>query len=154
VSTLLGAILDLTGDAILVIDPRCQTVQFSSPRAIELVGQILEDESVLLSRIFANNEGHFDNFLRRAQSVTDPIISQVSLLPDRGVVIVKGRRIMASDGTLKVLLLLEHEAELSYRFRLISDQISDLRTEVGRRVLAEKRLSSNVNALRHALGAI
>ncbi|QDL91545.1 response regulator [Paroceanicella profunda] len=154
VSAMLSAILDLTDDAILVIDPPTRTVRFSSPRAIELIGPVLLGDSVPVSQVFANDEAQFDDFLRLARSVTDPIISQVLLLPGREVVTVKGRRMTASDDTSRVLLLLEREAELSHRFRLISERILALRTEVGRRVLAEKRLSSNIHALRRALGAI
>ncbi len=154
VSTMLEAILDLTDDAILVIDPATRTVQFSSPRAIDLIGQNLTGDNVPVSRIFANDAAQFDDFLRRAKSVTEPVISQVTILPGHEIVTVKGRRMMASDGTPTVLLLLEREAELSHRFRLISERIRDLRTEVGRRVLAEKRLSANMHALQRALGAI
>ncbi|TMV13374.1 response regulator [Arenibacterium halophilum] len=154
VSTMLGAILDLTDDAILVIDPSSRTIQFSSPRAIEIIGRTLASDNVPLSHIFANDEAEFDQFLQRSKSVTDPIISQVSILPGKNVMTAKGRRMTASDGTPKVLLLLEREAELAHRFRLISDRITGLRTEVGRRVLAERKLSSNMTALRRALDAI
>lgn len=153
VSAMLGAILDLTDDAVLVVDPITRAVQFSSPRAVALVGQVLKEDIVPVGQIFANDPA-FEEFLKRAKSVTDPIISRVTLLPGRDVVTVKGRRMTASDGTAKVLLLLEREADLAHRFKLISERIKGLRTEVGRRVLAEKHLLANMHAMERALTAI
>ena len=67
VSTMLGAILDLTDDAILVIDPPSRTIQFSSPRAIEIIGRTLASDNVPVSHIFANDEAEFDHRTDRAQ---------------------------------------------------------------------------------------
>lgn len=150
----LGAFINMTGDAMIIVDPVTRTVRYASPRAIDLIGPVLEEKDVPVSGIFRNDDNRLDAFVRDALTVTEPIMSSVFLKNDEKVLSAKGRRLALQDGAPQVLVLLEAEPELSSRFRLLAEKIEQLRAEVGRRVAAEKELSENVHSLRRSVSLI
>ncbi len=149
----LNAFITMTDDAVLVVDPQTLTLRCASPRAVDLIGPILQQQDVPASHIFGQVDD-FAVFIADALTVTEPIISSVSVLPDARVLIVKARRLAVQDGVPLVLLLLEAESELSSRFRLLTEKIEELRGEVGRRVAAEQELSETIFSLRQSVAII
>lgn len=147
----LDAFINLTGDPMLIVDPKSRTIRYASPRAIDLTGPVLRERDTPASEVFLNEGDCFDRFVADALTVTDPIVSSVSVLPDLRKFSVKGRRISLQNGAPQVLLLLEAEPEISHRFRLLSEKMDELREEVRRRVAAEQRLSDNIQSLQRAV---
>ncbi len=150
----LGAFINMTGDAMLIVDPRTLTIRYASPRAIDLIGPILGEKDIAVSRVFLNHDGRLDAFVRDALTVSEPIMSSVSVLPEGRVLSAKGRRLAVQDSAAQVLVLLEAEPELSSRFRLLSEKIDELRAEVSRRVTAERGLSENIISLQRSVSVI
>jgi signal transduction histidine kinase len=150
----LGAFVNLTGDAMLIVDPHTRTIPYASPKAIDLIGSVLGEEGVLVSRVFQTQDDRFDRFIRDALTVTEPIISSVSLEHSGRVLGVKGRRLAIPDHPPQILLLLEAEPELSRRFRLLAEKIEELKAQVARRITAERELSETVLSLHRAVSVI
>ena len=150
----LDAFINLTGDAMLIVDPAARYVRYASPRAIDLAGPVLRERDTPTSDVFLNEDKRFDRFMADALTVTDPIVSSVSILPDKRRLAAKGRRVAVHDGAPQVLLLLEAEPEISQRFRLLTEKMEALQAEMRRRVAAERRLSDNIHTLRRSVFVI
>ncbi|MCR8827377.1 response regulator [Pseudosulfitobacter koreensis] len=144
----------MTDDAMLIIDPKAQIIRHASPQAMDLIGPTLRTEDTPLGDVFLNEGNDLGAFLAGALSVTDPLLSGVTLAPDKRTLSAKGSRLSLDDGSALVLLLLEAEPELSSRFRLLADKIEELRAEVIRRVAAEKGQTEYIDSLHRSVSVI
>lgn len=150
----LDAFINLTGAPMLIVDPKSRSIRYASRRAIDLVGPVLRERDTPASDVFHNEDNSFDRFVADALTVTDPIMSSISVLPDLRKISAKARRLSLKDGAAQVLILLETETEISRRFRLLTEKMDELRQEVRRRVAAEQRLSDNILSLQRSVVVI
>lgn len=59
----------------MIVDPAAQVIRYASPRAIALVGPVLNRHDLPVSEVFLTEGTGFASFMRDALTVTSPIIS-------------------------------------------------------------------------------
>jgi signal transduction histidine kinase/CheY-like chemotaxis protein len=146
--------MNICSDAMIIVDPRTHTILDANIRANELAGIDLATGSISTSEVFQNENDDFHKFILNAATVTKPVISSIKLRTGDRKISAKANRISKNGDAPLVALVLSNEAMASQRFRLLTEKVEELRAEVRRRKIAEKRNLDNMQSLERSVSVI
>ena len=151
----LAQFVSLTDEALLVVDAGSRTLQFTSPRALDLLDAPADvNYPSPIADLLDPNDLSLHRFLDNAASVSSPLIARVRRRSDGALLTAKGQRVTGFDGEPAIIVALKTDTELSRRFRLLADKISALDLEIEHRKTVEAQLSRNVAARERTLVAV
>lgn len=150
-------IVALTQESLVVLDTRTQTIEFASPRALDMLDAPEATDGTKtkpIADLFDLEDGHLLRFMKTAISVSSPIVARVRRCSDGKQLVAKAHRAPALGEHSSVIVALSGATELSKRFRLLVEKINALDLEIEQRKAAELRLSQNAVARERTLVAV
>lgn len=146
------AFADLTGQAILLVNPVTQMAMAASVRACNLLfpDRLKQDFPTELQDVLVMDEKLADQ-LRLALMTSSPLSFGLTNRFSGDQISAKAQRFDLYDGPPLLLIALQDEPELSRRFRDLSEEILTLNDEIERRREAERSLSLTTLALSRSL---